>query len=201
MRKKNLLAAGVFLVLIFSGALQCYAEIVNQGNDIVRLSGRRKSGISGSITLQPGQTLPVADDLEEVSHVPSGRPERVNILIVEPDGRRGSITSIGGRYVLGRSRASTLERDTPKAAQPVSGDVVNRSNIPVFLLYRIPNTIRQGSVNLQPDQSSSFPKETVEVTLRLRHRARDNDQIAVYVTMPDGSRHTLNADGDKAALA
>lgn len=200
MRKRKLLAAGLLSLFAFSAAAECWAEIINQGDQIVRLSGRRKSGVSGSITLQPGQTMTFADDLEEVSHVPSGRPERVNVVIIEPDGRRGAITSLGGRYTLGRGQASRPAPDRPsaKAAELVPGEVLNRSNIPVFLLYRVPGTIRQGSVNLQPDQNGTFPKEAAEVTLRLRDRARDNDQISVYVTMPDGSRHVLNADGAQA---
>lgn len=199
------------ILIVFFGLstfARVFAEIINEGDQIVRLSGRKKGGVIGSLTIQPGQSIPITDQLEQLSHVSnnSGRPENVKILIIEPDGTRGSITSVGGKYILGQggSRSGYMTPYVPDRRKPSvilqPGSVKNRSNIAVFIAYSMPNNIRSGILNLQPDQYGTFPKEVTEVTLRVRDRVRDNDEIAVYVTMPDGSQQVLSGDGATARL-
>jgi hypothetical protein len=170
------------------------ASVTNEGKTAVKLGGKTKSGTLASMTINPGQTLPIRQPVLWIEHITDGANEDVNIKVLENDGRSGWITTPGGRYDFAQQpEKPQASPGVKKPAIPLqAGYAKNNGNIQIFLTVS-----KQGgqTVNhrVMPGQTVTIPEDTVEVKLGSLGSNRGNEEVFLLIVMPDGKQHIVRS--------
>ena len=199
---KALKFIGFSLILFFAATPLFAGSIINEGDSPVQVSGRTASGITGSVTLLPGQTSPIRQKFVWLKHVPGDSSKTIRIKIINDDGTTGYINSLGGQYTFPEAREKAyqekrnVERPKPKL-QP--GYVTNNSNVQLYITTISSHLGAQRTLTAMPGQTLSLPEDVVEVrTQPLNSRA--DSKISLEVVLPDGSRHHISSPHGSAHL-
>ncbi|MCM8775999.1 MAG: hypothetical protein NC930_06620 [Candidatus Omnitrophica bacterium] len=173
-----------------------WGNITNNGNDAVEIKVVKEGGQYQRFNIYPDQTVELPQDTVQVQVVPRSRTrgdENIEVTIVEPDGKTGTIDKMGGIYVL--KQENTLETETVLQA----GSVQNLGSVDVDIVVHLENgTIQTQQVFME--QTVSIPKEATEVTVDMKRAMRGDEKILVEVIMPDGKSTTIKTRGGKATL-
>lgn len=189
------------LAVFFLLAPAAAANVINEGNNEVRIVIRKKDNFTQRTSLYPGQSIALPNNAAEVRIAPTfgaRGDEEIKVKIIETNGTTKTLTRYGASYEIGSLLEGEEETDKEESVLK-PGLAVNNGNITVTIRIFKKNGETE-TKSLYVGQPAALPVDTEEVRVLRDVYLRGDEIIKVNLTFPNGDTATVNRLGGRAKL-